>query len=76
MPTRLKVKLLLQEPETAALGAALQAAAVWKGEKVGDYVRGHPPPLEPGATEPDPGAAGAYAAAFQRHVELGGKLFG
>ena len=67
--------LQLQESETAALGAALQAAAVWKGEKVGDYVRQQPPPLEPGATEPDPGAAGAYVAAFQRHVELGGKLF-
>ena len=67
--------LQLQESETAALGAALQAAAVWKGEKVGDYVRQHPPQLEPGATEPDPGAAGAYVAAFQRHVELGGKLF-
>lgn len=33
------------EPEAAALGAALQAAAVHSGTPVADYVAAHPPPL-------------------------------
>ena len=33
------------EPESAALGAALQAAAVHSGENVADYVESHAPPL-------------------------------
>ncbi len=33
------------EPEAAALGAALQAAAVHSGTPVADYVEAHPPPL-------------------------------
>ena len=33
------------EPESAALGAALQAAAVHSGEPVADFVESHAPPL-------------------------------
>jgi hypothetical protein len=33
------------EPEVAALGAALQAAAVHSGVPVADYVERHPPPM-------------------------------
>ena len=33
------------EPESAALGAALQAAAVHHGEPVADFVHSHQPPL-------------------------------
>jgi xylulokinase len=33
------------EPEAAALGAALQAAAVHSGAPVADYVARHPPPM-------------------------------
>lgn len=37
------------EPEAAALGAALQAAAVHSGTSVAEYVAAHPPPLGAGA---------------------------
>lgn len=33
------------EPEAAALGAALQAAAVHSGTPVGEYVEAHAPPM-------------------------------
>ena len=33
------------EPESAALGAALQAAAVQSGVPVAEFVQGHSPPL-------------------------------
>lgn len=33
------------EPEAAALGAALQAAAVHTGTPVAEYVLAHPPPM-------------------------------
>ena len=33
------------EPESAALGAALQAAAVQSGVPVAEFVKGHSPPL-------------------------------
>jgi hypothetical protein len=37
------------EAESAALGAALQAAAVLAGVPVADYVAANPPPVEPEA---------------------------
>ncbi|KAL4436739.1 hypothetical protein ABPG75_003878 [Micractinium tetrahymenae] len=64
------------EPEAAALGAALQAAAVHSGTPVADYVAAHPPPLEPGALQPAHEAAEAYRKAFQRHQRWGGCLYG
>lgn len=33
------------EPEAAALGAALQAAALHSGTPVAEYVEAHPPPM-------------------------------
>lgn len=64
------------EPEAAALGAALQAAAVHSGTPVADYVAAHPPPLEPEALQPAHEAAEAYRRAFQRHQQWGSCLYG
>ncbi|KAL6785248.1 hypothetical protein ACKKBG_A03065 [Auxenochlorella protothecoides x Auxenochlorella symbiontica] len=64
------------EPEAAALGGALQAAAIDRGQRVGKFVSSHGIALEEGATLPDPGVAGAYRAAMQRSRALGQALFG
>ena len=64
------------EPESAALGAALQAAAAFASAGVGSYVRDKAdPPLLPEVVEPDAATAAHYAVAFQRHQALGKKLF-
>eukprot|EP00884_Botryococcus_braunii_P017863 jgi/Botrbrau1/4760/Bobra.0137s0032.1 len=63
------------EPEAAALGAALQAAAAYFGTSVRDYVTENQPPLSPEVIEPDAAAFGAYQEAFQRHQHLSRKLF-
>lgn len=62
--------------ESAALGAALQAAAVHAGADVADFVRANPPDMEDVEIEPDLGNAGAYREALQRHTEGGSALFG
>ena len=66
------------EAEAAALGAALQAAALLEGApSVREFVAAHaPPPDEGGVVEPDAGNAAAYAGAYARHVALGEALFG
>eukprot|EP00887_Chlorella_sp_A99_P008128 scaffold12.g8128.t1 len=69
------------EPETAALGAALQAAAVCTGEPVAEYIMQHhatssPPPLEEESVAPSHELAGAYASAFERFQHWGAVLFG
>lgn len=61
------------EAETAALGAALQAAAATGGTPVADFVRAHPPELEAGRIEPRPDSA--LAEAFARHCALSNRLF-
>lgn len=61
------------EPETAALGAALQAAAAVSGAHVADFVTAHPPALEEIRIEPR--ADAALLDAFARHRELGARLF-
>lgn len=63
-----------REPETAALGAALQAAAAASGADVAAFVTAHPPALEPERVVPreDPALLEAYA----RHRALGARLFG
>jgi xylulokinase len=71
---QLPIRLPL-EPESAAFGAALQAAAVHQGVAVADFVQQHQAMAEE-VVRPDPAAAAAYAAAFQRHVERGEVLFG
>jgi xylulokinase len=80
------------EPEAAALGAALQAAAVAEGSKVGDYVSATageveragasssgadaPSSSSSSVTEPDLSKRESYDDAFARHQNLGEALFG
>lgn len=64
------------EPEAAALGAALQAAAVHTGTPIADFVEAHPPPMEPGVLQPQHTTAAAYEEAFKRHQRWGACLFG
>ena len=63
------------EAEAAALGAALQAAAVGSGTPVREFVATHPPPLLERVVHPCPAAGAAYQAAYERHVRLGAALF-
>ena len=63
------------EAESAALGAALQAAAASEGADVGEYVASHAPPLLGEDMQPDPSMRAAYDAAFERHQRLGRQLF-
>ena len=64
------------ETEAAALGAALQAAAVAAGDKVSAYVAAHAPPPAGEAILPDAAHAAYYAAAFASFTEAGRALFG
>jgi xylulokinase len=65
------------EPESAALGAALQAAAVVDGaEEIGEWIESrHPAPVSE-LVEPDPAKAAEYEAAFKLYAERGVQLFG
>jgi len=63
------------ETEAAALGAALQAAAVASGATVAAFVREHAPPPAGSAVLPLPEHAAHYAAAFAAFVEAGQKLY-
>ena len=72
------------EPEAAALGAALQAAAVAEGSGVRDYVSSTADQVEKAGdsssssssvTEPDLSKRQAYDEAFARHRDLGEALF-
>ena len=67
------------EPESGALGAALQAAAVVSGaEQIGEWIeREHPAPV--GEVVPPNRATevvAAYEAAYQKYAERGRALFG
>jgi xylulokinase len=55
------------EPESAALGAAMQGAAVAAGARVADYVRTRPPMMLAGTVMPSAGSGAATAEAFARH---------
>jgi len=66
---------LPEEAESAALGAAMAAAAIASGAPVGSYVKEHQPPLSGTVVQPDPATASAYEAAFQRHQQCGQSLF-
>ncbi|KAK9817151.1 hypothetical protein WJX72_010395 [[Myrmecia] bisecta] len=63
------------EPESAALGAALQAAAVHAGIPVKEYVADNEPPLADETMQPIKENAAAYQEAFERHQRLGRLLF-
>lgn len=65
------------ETETAALGAALQAAALVTCTAVGKFVANEgQPQLEQKALQPNLDKANIYNEAFQRFVRLGTSLFG
>jgi len=64
------------EPESAALGAALQAGATWRGKDVAEYVLQQTVPISEETMLPDVSQALAYQKAYERHVELGTLLFG
>ena len=65
------------ETETAALGAALQAAAVASHMTVAEFVSGPgQPKLEAEVLQPNAENAAAYSEAFERFTKLGKMLFG
>ena len=66
------------EAESAALGAALQAAAHVAGAAdIGAWIAdNHDPPVGENVLEPDPAAAAAYDAAFALYRRRGESLFG
>ncbi len=61
------------EAETAALGAALQAAACANGAEIAAFVRQHPPALDGDSVEPR--ADAPLQEAFARHKALSARLF-
>eukprot|EP01023_Acetabularia_acetabulum_P016246 TRINITY_DN18025_c0_g1_i10.p1 TRINITY_DN18025_c0_g1~~TRINITY_DN18025_c0_g1_i10.p1 ORF type:complete len:538 (-),score=95.55 TRINITY_DN18025_c0_g1_i10:668-2281(-) len=63
------------EPESAALGAALQAGAVYEGVDITEFVENHEPQCEANIFEPDSSVKTSYNAAFEKHVTFGEKLF-
>eukprot|EP00210_Caulerpa_lentillifera_P000837 g810.t1 len=63
------------ESESAALGAALQAGAVWRGVEVAEYILQQEVPVSEETLLPDTGVKLAYQKAYDRHVELGNLLF-
>ena len=63
------------EPESAALGAAMQAAAVCAGEDVAGFCARNDVPLEDLVVEPDPASAQAYGKAFDAFQSYGKLLY-
>ncbi|KAI8467892.1 MAG: Xylulokinase [Monoraphidium minutum] len=70
MPVRLPL-----EPESAALGAALQAGAVHSGGRVAEFVAAHHPPVSEQVIQPNAAHKAAYDEAYARHCQLGAQLF-
>ena len=64
------------EPETAALGAALQAAALVSGASTRAFVEENPPAYADDVSEPNPDAAAAHAENYEEFVREGEALFG
>lgn len=62
VPVRIPV-----EADSAALGAALQAAAVYDGTPVRDYIAACRPPMESEVVQPRVEMAEVYRQAFDRH---------
>eukprot|EP00959_Pyramimonas_sp_CCMP1952_P148619 3109309-Pyramimonas_sp.AAC.2 len=63
------------EAESAALGAAMQAAAIVSNVPVAKYISANMPPLSEDVVLPNAALAATYEAAYQRHVSLGTTLF-
>lgn len=64
-----------KEPESAALGAALQAGAVFGEKDIREYVLEQEVELEPDIVEPNPEMKELYDAAFEQHCDLGNLLY-
>ena len=64
------------EPESSALGAALQAAAIASGTSVAQFVRDHPPPMSAETVEPIDANVATYRDVSARFDALGARLFG
>jgi xylulokinase len=65
------------EPDSAALGAAYQAAAVGKGIPVAEFIESHArPAMEGEVMQPDESVAGEYREAYERFKKWGGDMFG
>lgn len=65
------------EPETAALGGALQAAAVHQGVPIGEFIADlalHAAD-EQSRLEPDPSLEARYLESYATHIEVGQRLF-
>lgn len=64
------------EAESAALGAALQAAALVSNvPSTREYVLNHPPPFADDVEVPDPTAGVLHAANYEKFVSEGEALF-
>lgn len=65
------------EPDSAALGAAYQAAAVGKGVPVAAFIENHArPAMEGEVMQPDESVAAEYREAYERFKKWGGEMFG
>lgn len=67
---------ILEDPESAARGAALQAGACYEGADVAAYAEAHAPSLAGEPILPDAKRAEAYREAMGRFREGGETLFG
>lgn len=70
-----KPVLIPEVEESAATGAALQAAAVFFGAKIADFVKENGAGVEQGAIEPDASNQERYSEALARHNAGGKALF-
>lgn len=65
------------EADSAALGAALQAAAVhMRARDIAAFVQDNAPELEDAELQPDAALAETYEEGLRRHEALGEALFG
>lgn len=62
--------------ESAALGAALQAAAAFFKSDIASFVRENGAGVEEAVVEPDAGTRSRYVEALERHNAAGEALFG
>lgn len=72
---QLPIRLPL-EVDSAALGAAFQAAAVALSVNVKEFVLSQPLNMAPQVVSPSKEVAGDYATAFQRFINFGDSIYG
>jgi xylulokinase len=71
-----KPVLIPKASESAALGAALQAAAAFFGADIAEFVRENEAGVEEGVVEPDVRKQARLGEALARHNAAGEALFG